>query len=255
MEHNFISVCGGGQRPFLALSEDGRLFRKMPGKEWEDVNFQECYKGYYPDCLFGAIAATDVDYIAAGIGQDGLPYVFRSLLCSVWEMVNLTGGNRLGGYVRASGRVNEILYDSATKQIFLLCDNAELVVLPDCPKCVKITKPSDCSLLHGRIEDGILYISTLKGEMLKVPVCEAMQIRVSLSYARQQVQKGGQIIDLRQTDPDGLPEILDGLPKDRFLGFICEYGIRSDEAAQAARQRGFEQAYSLGGSNILFHEE
>ncbi|MEE0199479.1 MAG: rhodanese-like domain-containing protein [Muricomes sp.] len=256
-ENNFITICGGEPRPSLSLTDDGNLWKKMPESAWEPVRFQETYQGYYPFCRFTHLIATDVDFVAAGLGEDGLPYVFRSIWGGVWDMVNLTGKDLLNGYVRVSGKVNEMLFDCRTKQIFLFCDNGELVTLPDCPKCIKIKRVAEEALIHGSIAQEVLCIQTASGSRVNVPLREAVQIRVSVSYAKQKVKEGGTIIDLRETELDDLPDILDEgrLRKDLFLGFLCEYGVQADEAARYARRHGFAKAYSLGGSNPLFHEE
>lgn len=170
-------------------------------------------------------------------------------------MANLTGGNPVTGYFRASGRINQILFDSGTKQIFLLCENGELVTMPDCPRCIKITTAAACGLRHGRIEEGSIEILLADGGKITVPVRDAMQTRVSVGYARKMADAGGRIIDLHSVEPEALPELLEGIPKDVFLGFICEYGVRSDEAARYARRIGYTQAYSLGGRKPAFHVE
>ncbi len=253
-DSEFLMICGGEGRIYLALSSDGKLYRREEGKEWSTIDFNEDYKGYYPACRFTALAATEADFVAAAQAEDGLPYVFRTVRGGVWDMVNLTGGTALSGYVRASGKVNEVLYDNVTKQVFLLCDNGELVTLPDCPKCVRIGRVSTKALIQGRIVDKKIILQTEEGETLKISLQEAMQIRISVSYAEERLKREGQLIDLRRVETEELPELLRTLPADTFLAFICNYGIRSDEAARYARKLGFTQAFSLGGAKTLFHE-
>ena len=134
---DFIQICEQKNMNLkIALDKEGNLWKS--NAEWQPIAFNENYQGYYPFCTFTAIAATDVDFVAAGMGEDGLPYVYRSVMGGVWESANMLAGSPLNGFVRASGKVNRIVYDGTSRQIFLLCANGELVTMPDCPRCVRV---------------------------------------------------------------------------------------------------------------------
>jgi hypothetical protein len=260
--------------------------------DWQPVSFNENYAGYYPACTFISIVATDVDFVAAGNGGDGLPYVYRSLMGGVWESANLMAGSALNGFVRASGKINQMLYDHQTRQIFLLCDNGELVTMPDCPKCVRARKVTDCALVAGRVEAGSgaqttnrvgrsgnarygasgqrLLLVNARGEEIILNAYEMTQVRASFTYVKEQLEQGGWLIDLRGKKRAGMPagispeqvlymcmdevmEWLEEQPEETFLAFLCEYGTQADEAAHYARRRHFPRAYSLGGAGELLH--
>ena len=281
---DFIQICEQKNMNLkIALDKDGNLWKS--NAEWQPIAFNENYQGYYPFCTFTAIAATDVDFVAAGMGEDGLPYVYRSVMGGVWESANLLAGSPLNGFVRASGKVNRIVYDGTSRQIFLLCANGELVTMPDCPKCVRVRKVTDCALVDGQIQTEIngllpeqstsgqrLVLINERGEKIILNQYEMTQVRASLSYVREQLKKGGFLVDLRkkegaETDflggirkeqvlhieSEELEEWLSVQPRELFVAFLCEYGTQAEEAAHYARRHQFSRAYSLGGAGELFH--
>lgn len=284
---DFIQICEQKNMNLkIALDKDGNLWKS--NAEWQPIAFNENYQGYYPFCTFTAIAATDVDFVAAGMGEDGLPYVYRSVMGGVWESANLLAGSPLNGFVRATGKVNRIVYDDTSRQIFLLCANGELVTMPDCPKCVRVRKVTDCALVDGKIQTELkgllpeqstsgkqLVLINERGEKIILNQYEMTQVRASLSYVREQLQKGGFLVDLRRKEGTKIcpQDILGGIgkeqilrieseeleewlfeqPKELFLAFLCEYGTQADEAAHYARRHQFSRAYSLGGAGELFH--
>lgn len=281
---DFIQICEQKNMNLkIALDKEGNLWKS--NAEWQPIAFNENYQGYYPFCTFTAIAATDVDFVAAGMGEDGLPYVYRSVMGGVWESANLLAGSPLNGFVRASGKVNRIVYDGTSRQIFLLCANGELVTMPDCPRCVRVRKVTDCALVDGQIQTEIngllpeqstsgqrLVLINERGEKIILNQYEMTQVRASLSYVREQLKKGGFLVDLRKKDgaetdflggirkeqvlhieSEELEEWLSVQPRELFVAFLCEYGTQADEAAHYARRHQFSRAYSLGGAGELFH--
>lgn len=242
--------------PYIGLDEKGCLWLAAEDcqqeKKWKAIDFNNLYKGYYPMCSFTAIGATDKDFVAAGVGEDGLPCVFRSLLGGVWENVNLLCGNQLAGYQRASGKIIDILYDCITKQLFMPCENGELLIIPDCPKCAKIYRVSEERIVGGHFsEDGRnIVLITAAGNEVEIKKDEASQLRVTSDYAEKRIKEGGILVDLRKMDEDDVGEWLQSQPKSRFIAFLCYYGVQSDRAAKYARSKGYYQAYSLGGERL-----
>lgn len=239
---------------YIGLDEHGDLWISTGtiDDNWKPVAFNSVYKGYYPICEFTAIGATEREFLAAGKGRDGLPYVFRSLRGGVWESVTLLCGNALTGYQRASGMIVNILYDQKIKQIFMICENGELLTIPDCPKCAKLDRISNEKIISGRFskENGKILITTISGKEFAIERERAVQIRVSSDYARRKIKEGGILADLREIDADDVEEWLQTQPKERFIVFLCNYGVQADRAAEYARKKGYYQAYSLGGEKL-----
>lgn len=267
---NFVQICGDTERNvLLSLASDGTLWRSEGEKVWEPLCFNQMYAGYYPSCTFTALKYCKRGFVAAGLDNDALPFVFQSLSGGVWEMLNLTSYSPMTLYPRATGKINRILSDETTEQLFLLCANGELVTLPECPKCVRIVRVTDKAITDGYIEDGALILTLEDGEQLRKPLREARQLRISLGYAKEQLSLGGYLVDLRTAgnigsdkfidsilvSPDQLPDWLSEVSKQTFLAFFCDYGVNADACAQYARIHGFQNAYSVGGIRDFFHVE
>lgn len=237
---------------YIGLDEKGGLWLNTGSsdlEEWKPILFNEMYDGYYPKCYFTAVGATELDFIAAGIDKDGTPYVYRSLMGGVWEAVNLLCGSVLTGYERASGKIVNILYETKTKQLFMPCANGEMLTIPDCPKCAKISKVSNEEITEAYFsKDGTKRITLLTriGKEISVELNRVMQIRISKEFAMEKIKEDGILLDLRKIDEDEVDDWLSNQPKDKFIVFECEYGVRSDRAATFARNKGYNQAYSLG---------
>ncbi|MCD7884311.1 MAG: rhodanese-like domain-containing protein [Lachnospiraceae bacterium] len=259
---NIRKICENKKnqkRTTIALDEQGSLWISTGSlaekPKWRQILFNENYKGYYPSCDFTAICATGKDFVVAAMGEDGLPYVFRSMMGGVWESVNLMCGNLVMGYQRARGKILEILYETLTRQLFMLCENGELLVLPDCPKCARIRKVSEEKITGGYFSDDrdkiILMAET--GKNMEVSWEEVSQLRISSDFAEQKRREGAVLADLREINMDNLEEWLSTQKKDRCILFLCDYGVRSDQAAKYARRKGYYQAYSLGGERLKLY--
>jgi rhodanese-related sulfurtransferase len=255
---NFVDICGTSSGRRLALDQNGGLLFSRGGS-WEPYDFNTLHKGYEPSCFFTAIAyASGLIYIA-GVDESGLPHIFASLSGEAWERLNLAMLIPGGGSIRASGRIARILHDPSGNQLFLACQNGQLVTLPDCPKCVKVRQAVYGEVTDARIDKEDIVLILADGSEKRVPIDDAAQLRVSLSYVREKLlPNGGLLVDLR---PEGAPPFPDSVcapfesladwlelqDKSRPLVFVCERGARSGYAARLARKNGFGKAYSLGG--------
>lgn len=239
----------------IGIDENGELWICAGEEEWKPVPFNENYKGYYPYCRFTTVCAAGRSFVVGGLGEDDLPYIFRSLMGDVWESVNMMCGNRITGYRRAEGKIVRILSDDNTRQLFVLCENGELLTLPDCPKCAVLRKVSDEKIIDGSFaKDGMSILILLEsGGVKKVSREEVSQVRVSSEFAERKIKEGAALIDLRKMDPDSLGEWLEIQNKDKSIIFLCEYGIRADQAARYARRKGFLHAYSMGGIKLKLY--
>lgn len=268
-DFQFKDICGPSKSGLrLVLTIDGKLFF-LHKNQWERYDFNRFYEGYYPACNFTAIAYTgDVFYIS-GVDDSARPHVFTSLMGNVWEEENLTMLHPLYGQVHTSGKILRILYDSTSEQIFLICQNGQLVTLPDCPKCVRIQQVGNAEVVDGEIEGNDIVIQFLDNTQNHIPLEEVSQYRVSRSYFREKLASCCQLVDLRTKQEylqDGLQgsinipldQIYDWLKTERkqeTLVFVCRNGIQADMAAAYARSHEFTHAYSLGGMKAFTHVE
>ncbi len=262
----FHQVCRRGDgEPVLAVTADGVLYRSRDGV-WQRYDFNAAYAGYHPACVFTAVAYADSVLCIAGVDGEGSPRVFCSLLGDVWEERNLTMLHP-GGAVRPTGRPLRILYDDVQAQVFVICDNGQLVTLPDCPKCVKITQACREVVADGRLDGRDIVLALADGGSVRVSVDVAAQPRVSAEFARQQIREDGAwLVDVRSHAAHGRDGLRDSLcvPLDELgdwlctqdrahtVIFYCQGGVQADAAAAFAKRRGFGRAYSLDGIDVLF---
>jgi rhodanese-related sulfurtransferase len=169
--------------------------------------------------------------------------------------------------------VLRILYDETQRQVFLVCDNGELITLPDCPECVRVQRIIDEPVADGALEEGNIVFSLAAGGQKRFPVGAAAQRRVSLEFTRRKLAEGGVLVDLRpeavrktEVSPEqdllgkGIPlsiehvdQWLGAQDKERPVIFVCRSGVQADTAARRALNSGFVYAYSLGGAAASFH--
>ena len=275
MARQFKKICELGQsRRKLALDEAGGLWRYDSG--WQPVDFNGLYSGYYTSCRFTALCATDKDFVAAGISEDGMPAAYRSLLGGVWDKISLMAVSPVNGCIQVFGCPVALLWDNDTRQLFMLCDNGTLVTIPDCPKCIRICHMTDQAVTDAKLTEGYIQAELADQSQIRLPVQEAAQFRVSFSYARLCLNRdGGWLADLSigKTEQDdtvdricssnqyihleieAVGDWLKSLSRDQFVAFICDFGVQADEAAAYARAHGFSKAVSLGGWRPLMHTQ
>ena len=217
-ESGFAAVCSDRSgRVRLAVDKKGALWRQecrrgasgVPDAgtaetgSWQPVNFNEMYAGYYEPCFFTALIGTRQDFVAAGMQENGLPCVYRSLYGGVWDQTMLAGGNPVTGIIRASGKINGMVYEPLSNQVFMYCDNGELITLPDCPKCVKIRTVTDQAIVAGEIRDKKLGLTLADGQVIEVLMSDVSQYRISYSYTAGVLQSsGGTVVWLGQGAAD-----------------------------------------------------
>jgi len=271
---NLRGACGPPQKTLLGLSETGELFVSKDAGGWAPLAFNSLYEGYYPPCVFTAVAYCSGTYYATGTDPGGGLRLYSSLLCGVWEPVGLVSTPLFGGAREAEGPCVSILCDEASSQLFLVCASGDLVVLPGCPKCVSIRRISDCAVLGAEMRSGEIIIETADGTPRVVPLADVSQIRVSRSHAAELVKAGAMLIDTRDeaehnarteyatggTDHatgsvhgsvciplETLADRINTIIAGTVMVFFCEFGSRADQAARFARERGYARVYSMGG--------
>lgn len=265
MKQRWLEQCENTEYSVvLALTADGELMLSCAGGAWENVEFCRKYAGYYASCRFTAVAAGNGQFYAGGTDADGAPHLFTSLMGGVWEetqLIDVTAGGR-----RAGGKILRILYEEAENQIYLICENGELVTVPDCPRCIRICRVTEETVLDGKLDGHDIVLECRNGSEVRVPCAAARQYRASMEYVTAAFRRsGGYLADLR-TDAE-LPESeiagsggiyvklryselrdwLTEIPKTAVIAFLCESGVLADEAAVYSRKEGWKRAYSLGG--------
>lgn len=257
-------VCHRDKKTWLSMDETGALYtRVMTDCPWEPVFFQKKYDGYYPKCKFKHILAAKGGFIAVAEGMHGQPYVYRSITGNVWEPIPLTGKNPDGEYKKAESRIIAALCHEKNNQIFFVCENGELITLPDCPDCVKFQKISCERLSKARWKDEkkeFIILTNVSGGERLLAIHQLSQFQITLSYAKQYCRSaywvwigedGNRLVS--ESCPEKniclkfnqLPEWLGTISRDTVICFACNNGTKSELAAYAARKKGYVNSYFL----------
>lgn len=248
----------------LCLTEEGDLC-VLKEEGWRNVAFAEVYRGKYPPCVFQDILYAREDFYAAATTEDGLAAVYSSATGELWSPVNLKEMHYWADGRPPRGGAVRLFLEPCMNQILLVCSGGDVVILPECPKCVKIMHVTDRTVTDADYRDHHMTLTDENGETERVSVATKDAIRVSLSYAKKACEEGGELIDIRPDDvraeegpipctaamdPEALDDYLQTKDKDARLYFMCSYGTVSDQAAWHAYFEGFTNARSVGG----FHE-
>ncbi len=230
------------------------------------MDFNALYAGYYPALTLTAAAFIQDMYYAAGTDEKGRPHLFSSLLGHTWAEVNITVKNGLI-LPEAYGDVISIMGDPSSGLIFLAGSNGYLITLPDCPRCVRARKVRGGRLIKAELADEMIVLTEEDGEGIHRPVYSEAVYRCSWIFAEGYIKKGGIIADLRMPGAgdrqlprslsiteDRLEEFFKTCPEETYVFFLCKTGVRADEAAREARERGFSHAYSLGSTEDVEEE-
>jgi len=92
------------------------------------------------------------------------------VLGGVWEEASLTMRDEQAGERRASGRIVRVLFDEKRRQAILVCANGEVVLLPDCPKCVKVLRAAAGEVVDGALEGEAVILRLAAGGTAAAPV-------------------------------------------------------------------------------------
>ena len=255
-------VCENPQQQCsLGLSEGGALFVFHDGG-WHPVEWQEFCEGKAPGGTFRDILCARDEFYAAATTSDGAAAVSVSLRGEIWTPVHLTEQHIWSDGRPPRGGALRLFFEPCMNQILLVCSGGDVVILPECPKCVKILPLTDRTVVDAAYEDHRMTLRYAEGETETFSLDAADRIRVSVSYAKKACAEGGQLIDLRPEetrrkegrlrgavamDPEDLDDYLQNLDKGTGLFFICRFGTVADQAAWHAYRLGFQKARSIGG--------
>lgn len=222
-------------------------------------DFSAAYDGYYPPCRFTAAAAGDNLFYAAGTEASGIPRLYSSTDGKVWAPVNIAS-NIGAASAKDYGDIVRILVDPESRLPLLVARNGFLVIIPDCPRCVSARRISDTEIVDAQFRSGTLWVTDISGAVSHVMLRASQQFRCDWAFARPMIAAGGLLFDLREktnahknplpgarvVPADVLNLLLGRIPRDIPLFFVCEYGIKAEEAVLAARNMGYDRAYTLG---------
>ena len=131
---NIVSVAANDSF-CIGVTDSGEIIRSYDGLNWEISDYNKEYSGYNKSCIFNKAFLTKNRIFIIGTHDDGTPAVLFSSLGNVWTERSLTYNDDHGMPRILSNKPNDLAYDQAGDQLFLACDNGEILSLPSCTKC------------------------------------------------------------------------------------------------------------------------
>ena len=125
------SVCYG-------VTDEGEIIHSKDGVQWEILNFNALYAGYYKPCSFTRVLAVDSRIAAAGKREDGAPVLFFSTQGNVWTDRKLDYSDDERQMSSPTEALNDIYYYYPDDLYLLACDKGFMMQIPSCSHCNKL---------------------------------------------------------------------------------------------------------------------
>ena len=254
------------QDRIIAVSANTDVYLSEDGEDWDYMNFNEVYKGLYPEYTFTRLVGAGGTFFVLGYPNENptYPLIMYTTYADVWMQREMMMIN--GEYVSADMKLP--IYDICFNidQIVGVTDNGVVVAITDCTKCNETHQlDTDKSLWTTAVrEEGVL----VAGQDYYCTVLDSKQIRqdkIAAEQAYDDIYYGGAyLIDVREDDEliaDGyipgsihipLAEVEERLAEvvpdyyDEII-FYCASGKRSQTATEKAVEMGYQSVYNLGG--------
>jgi len=148
---NIVSVSANGNECFGATDE-GEIIHTTDGVNWNIININEVYAGYYKPCAFTSIVVTENRIAVAGVNDDGSSVLMFSSQGNVWT-------ERTLNYSDDNGMQNILTDNDSRDQFYLACNNGKMMSIPSCSHCNRANQITDKNLTGiSAIRDNLLII-------------------------------------------------------------------------------------------------
>ncbi len=121
------------------VTDAGEIIHSRDGANWDVIDFNKVYAGYYKSCSFNKVLVTENRIAVAGIQSDGSPVIMFSTQGGVWTERPLYYTDDDGIKMFLSESPNDIIYDEVSDLFFIACDDGKLMELPSCSQCNKLS--------------------------------------------------------------------------------------------------------------------
>jgi len=247
----------------MGVTDQGEIIKTTDGRNWELFDFNREYSGYYRACAFNAVQFYGSIFLVVGRNQDGSPAIYFSELGDIWTPRELVYTDGSGTYQAVKNIPNAIGAAIDQDQMFLACDQGEVVTLPACFKCNKSALISRENLKGIVCSNSFLIVVGDDYYVNIFPINEVRQDKIAAQQALQDFKNGAYIVDVRTVEEyKGLhvkgclnipvDVVTDRLPKEipdlnAEIIFYCAKGVRAQKALEQALAMGYQRVYNLGG--------
>jgi hypothetical protein len=148
LKGNIVSVSAR-ENDCYGVTDEGEIIHSLNGTDWDVLDFNQFYSGYYKPCRFTRILVTERRMAVSGYRDDGSPVLYFSSQGNVWTERPLNYTNELGITCFLEAMPNDLLYDEPADQFILACSKGTLMKLPSCSHC------NTLAILCGQNLEGI----------------------------------------------------------------------------------------------------
>jgi hypothetical protein len=121
------------------VTDAGEIIHSRDGAQWDIIDFNKVYAGYYKSCSFTKVLVTENRIAVAGMQTDDSPVIMFSTQGGVWTERPLYYTDGEGIRMFLSDSPNDVIYDAASDLFFMACNNGKLMELPSCSQCNKLS--------------------------------------------------------------------------------------------------------------------
>lgn len=120
----------------IGVTEKGEIITSINGQDWEVLDFNKTYSGYYPEMKFVGVAAGKGSFAVAGVTKTNAPAVFISTRGTVWSERTL---NYFQGEEHYLTEIPVGISADLEKDEFVLeCTDNVFFFLPACSHCNRL---------------------------------------------------------------------------------------------------------------------
>ena len=131
-----VTGMAGNDDICIGVTDMGEIFSSTDGREWDVVDFNKTYEGYYPEMSFVGVAAGTGSIAVAGVTTTNAPAVFISTRGKVWSERPL---NYFQGEEHYLTEIPVGISADLEKDEFVLeCTDDVFFFLPACSHCNRL---------------------------------------------------------------------------------------------------------------------
>ncbi len=128
-----ISMDANKDRCYV-ITDSSEIAFTDNGSKWKVMDFNEAYRGFYPETDLVAIAAGQGSVAVVGVTEEGGPAMFTSSRGTVWSPRDMD--YRKDGTMQLyTRRPTGLCYDPLGDQFIMLCEVGEMFYVPACSHC------------------------------------------------------------------------------------------------------------------------
>lgn len=136
LKGDIVSISSGSS-VCIGVTNKGEMIKTSDAVNWDIFDYNKEYAGYNKPCSFKEVLISRNRIAIIGQHEDDSPVVLFSSLGNVWTERSVSYTDEHGMIHWVTNLPNNICYDVAGDQFFLVCNNGELLNLPSCTKCNK----------------------------------------------------------------------------------------------------------------------